>query len=293
VNPAGRLATFGLAALVALGGGAAIGAAAGPAPVDPPATHSDHEEPPMSPPTTHDSHGADAHRIRAASTVVEPGAPTPFTFEVLDPLGAPITSFEDRHERPMHLILVSNDLTGYAHLHPRLAGDGTWTAELPALVPGGYRLIADTVPVGGPDLVLTVDLVVPGTATARPLPEPAGTVTVEGFEVTLELVPSPQGPTAELVVRRAGAVIEPDPYLGARGHLVAIGADDLGYLHVHPTEGSGPVSFAIASPAPGRHRLYFDFSVDGKVHTAAFTVDIDDLPDAVADHAHADGERHS
>ena len=46
-----RLAAFGLAAVVALGGGAALGAAAGPAPT--PTVHSDHEESPLpSPPLT-------------------------------------------------------------------------------------------------------------------------------------------------------------------------------------------------------------------------------------------------
>jgi hypothetical protein len=200
----------------------------------------------------------------------------------------------------MHLIVISNDLTDYAHLHPQLADDGTWNVELPALVPGGYRVIADTVPSGGPDLALTVDLVVPGSAAGRPLPEPSDSATVDGLDVSLDLVASPHGPTAELVVRRDGTVVEPDPYLGARGHLVAIDADDLAYLHVHPADGDGPVSFAIAEPAPGRYRLFFDFSVDGQVHTAAFTVDFATEPASAADtsaptaeHGHTDGEDHS
>ena len=77
---------------------------------------------------------------------------------------------------------------------------------------------------------------------------------------------------------------------------MAIDATDLGYLHVHPTDGDGPVSFGIAEPAPGRYRLFFDFSVDGQVRTAAFTVDIDadptTTPTTAADHGHTDGEGH-
>jgi hypothetical protein len=295
-----RLAAFGLAAVVALGGGAALGAAAGPAPTPAPNPHSDHEESPMSSttltPTTHVGHGGQPaeHRIDAPSTVITAGQPQRFTFRVLDPAGATVTEFEDRHDRPMHLIVVSNDLGDYAHLHPRLAGDGTWSVDLPALDAGGYRVIADTVPADGPDLVLTVDLVVPGVATGRPLPDPAGTAVVDDLVVTLALTPTANGRTAALTVRRDGAVVEPDPYLGARGHLVAIDADDLGYLHVHPTDGEGPVSFAIAEPAAGRYRLFFDFSVDGQVRTAAFTVDIQaDSTTAPAEgHGHPDGEDH-
>jgi len=251
--------------------------------------------------TGHDGQPASGdYRIDVDRTVVEPGAPQPFAFRVLGPTGATVTEFEDRHERRMHLIVISNDLTAYAHLHPQLGDDGTWNVALPALAPGGYRVIADTVPVGGPDLALTVDLIVPGSATGSPLPEPSDSTTVDGLDVSLDLAPSPDGPTAELTVRRDGAVVEPDPYLGARGHLVAIDADDLAYLHVHPADGDGPVSFAIAEPTPGRYRLFFDFSVDGQVHTAAFTVDIAIEPAATADgsdptteHSHADGEGHS
>jgi hypothetical protein len=239
--------------------------------------------------------GGDEYRIHADTTVVAPGEPRLLTFAVVDGDGEPVTRFEDRHERPMHLILISNDLADYAHLHPVLGADGTWSAELPSLGPGGYRLVADTVPAGGPDLVLTVDLVVPGVAAGRPLPEPIGTAVVDGLDVDLDLAPTPDGFQADLTVRRDGAVVEPDPYLGARGHLVAIDADDLAYLHVHPTDGgSGPVSFAIADPDPGRYRLFFDFSVDGVVRTAAFTVDIGAGSSAGTSegHAHAEGEGH-
>lgn len=297
-----RLAAFGLAAVVALAGGAAVGASAGPAPT--PNVHSDHEEPPMSTtttlaPSTHAGHGSapdatSTYRIDAPTTIVAAGGTEQFTFRVLDPSGAVVTRFEERHDRPMHLIVVSNDLGDYAHLHPQLDPDGTWTADLPALVPGGYRVIADTVPADGPDLVLTVDLVVPGVAVGRPLPEPADVTTVDDLDVSLALVPSADGLTAALSVRRSGTVVEPDPYLGARGHLVAIDASDLGYLHVHPTDGDGPVTFAIAPPPPGRYRLFFDFSVDDQVRTAAFTVDIAAAANPVpaGGHGHADGEGH-
>jgi hypothetical protein len=72
-----------------------------------------------------------------------------------------------------------------------------------------------------------------------------------------------------------------EPYLGAYGHLVALRAGDLAYLHVHP-EGeepaagqlSGPsVTFSAEAPTAGRYLLYLDFQVDGKVHTATFTVE--------------------
>jgi len=280
-----------------------VGLAAGRACAPTPIVHSEHEESPMSfktlTPTSHAGHGARAasmadYRIYAPATRLASGEPRRFDFEVLDPAGATVTDFEDRHDRLMHLIVVSNDLADYAHLHPQLADDGTWSVEFPGLVAGRHRVVADTVPADGPDLVLTVDLFVPGVATARPLPDPADTVVVDDLAVSIALTPTADGLTVALTVRRDGATVEPDPYLGARGHLVAINADDLGYLHVHPDDGDGPVSFATARPAPGRYRLFFDFSVGGQVRTAAFTVDVPSDPAATPGdgHVHTGGGSH-
>ena len=64
------------------------------------------------------------------------------------------------------------------------------------------------------------------------------------------------------------------PYLGAAGHLVAIRADDLAYLHVHPREGSRPgtVAFEAELAEPGRYALFFQFKHGGSVHTVPFTL---------------------
>ena len=75
-------------------------------------------------------------------------------------------------------------------------------------------------------------------------------------------------------------VTDLQPYLGAYGHLVALRAGDLAYLHVHPdgTPGDGKtkpgpeVVFYAAVPSDGTYHLYLDFKHDGVVRTAAFTV---------------------
>ncbi|MCZ7538007.1 MAG: hypothetical protein M5T61_20145 [Acidimicrobiia bacterium] len=141
-------------------------------------------------PTTHAGHGdqpcaAADYRIDAPTTVVSPpGRPQQFTFRVLDPAGATVTDFEDRHDRPMHLIVASRTTL---RLRPP-APLGSPTTDLDCQrscpragwVPGHRRHC----PSEGPDLVLTVDLVVPGTATGRTLPDPAGTTTVDDLSVT-------------------------------------------------------------------------------------------------------------
>jgi hypothetical protein len=294
VNGSTKLGSFAAAAVLTMGGAAAVGAAVGPFDST---NHSDHQEAPMPSTTatmTHQGHTSSAagYVVHPEVSVLSPDRPGPITFKVLDPSGAAVTSFEDRHERPMHLILVSSDLTSYYHLHPTLAEDGTWTASLPGLAPGGYRLIADSVPSGAEGQILTTDLLVPGAHTPIAVPGPSPTSSVDGFEVRMDLAGSGDGSTATFTVQRDGSTLAPDPYLGARGHLVAIDAEDLGYLHVHPDGATGPaVGFTVAGTEPGRYRLFFDFSVDGQVHTAAFTVDLGQPSAPATGHAHEEEHR--
>ena len=120
-----------------------------------------------------------------------------------------------------------------------------------------------------------------GEPTPRPLPAPSATAIVDGYQVELTGTPRAGGEgEVTLTVRRDGRLVaDLEPYLGALGHLVAIRASDLAYLHVHPLEGRvgpGQVSFAVEAPSAGTYRLFFDFSHQGRVRTAAFTAQVAD-----------------
>ena len=68
-------------------------------------------------------------------------------------------------------------------------------------------------------------------------------------------------------ITRGGRAITPQPYLGARGHLVALREGDLAFLHVHP-EGD---TYEAELERGTRYRLYLQFRHGGEVHTAEFT----------------------
>jgi hypothetical protein len=84
------------------------------------------------------------------------------------------------------------------------------------------------------------------------------------------------GSDIEFRVTRKGEAIEPDPYLGAAGHLVAIKTGDLDYLHVHPMESQdvGVIPFMMHAATPGLYRLFLQFLHGGEVRTADFTIDV-------------------
>ena len=210
------------------------------------------------------------------------GAATAVTFRILGPNGRPVTAYDTAHEEDLHLIAVRRDLTGYQHVHPELAADGTWSIPL-ELTAGQWRLFADFDPAGpDPALVLGADVAVAGDYTPQPLPEPSTTAEVDGYTITLDgqLVPGRESQLALSVSRDGHPVSDLQPYLGAYGHLVALRDGDLAYLHVHPagepgdgTTTPGPdVTFYATAPSAGDYRLFLDFRHDDAVRTAEVTV---------------------
>ncbi|WP_433532905.1 hypothetical protein ACQPYA_13395 [Micromonospora sp. CA-263727] len=211
-----------------------------------------------------------------------PAPPGEFAFRITGPDGQTVTAFDEAHDRRMHLIVARRDLSGFRHVHPQMAADGTWRVAAPFGDPGTWRAFADFVPTGGQPLTLGVDVDLPGAFTPRPPPAATRTASVDGYTVALDGDLRP-GATAKLTltVSRGGTpVTDLQPYLGAYGHLVALRAGDLAYLHVHP-DGSpgdghtrpGPqVTFHTEVPSAGTYRLYLDFQHAGTVRTAEFTL---------------------
>jgi hypothetical protein len=211
-----------------------------------------------------------------------PTAATEFAFRITGPDGNPVTAFDVTHDKRMHLIVARRDLSGFRHVHPELAADGTWRVAAPFDAPGTWRAYADFTPAGGKPMTLGVDVSVPGMFVPRPLPAPSPVDTIDGYTVNLDGA-FEAGRTSKLtlsVARNGAPVTDLQPYLGAYGHLVALRDGDLAYLHVHPegapgdgTTRPGPrVPFSVEVPSAGTYRLFLDFQHAGVVRTAAFTV---------------------
>lgn len=201
-------------------------------------------------------------------------------FRVLDRAGAPVRSgYELEAQRRLHLIVVRRDLTGYQHLHPTMAADGTWGVPLKIAEPGAYRVFADFQRECEKH-VLAADLLAPGDFQPRALPAPAATASVDGYEVKLARPALRAGHEAILhftVSRDGRPVRDLQPYLGARGHLVALRQGDLAYLHAHPEEhgdAAGEIPFAAEFLSAGSYRLFMQFRAGGIVHTVAFTAKV-------------------
>jgi hypothetical protein len=216
-------------------------------------------------------------RLAAERRDLAPGGSHTWRFRILDCDGEPVRDFEPEQGKLLHLIVVRSDFTGYQHLHPTLAADGTFSTTIATPTAGRYRAIADFV-VDGRKYVVGTDLVAPGKATDAPLPAPALTASTDGYDVELQRPAVLEaGHEAQLTFRmsrRGQPVTDLEPYLGAYGHLVALHAPDLAYSHVHPAgedRASGVITFDVELDEPGTYRLFLQFQTRGRVHTVAFT----------------------
>ena len=212
------------------------------------------------------------------------GAPGELRLTVRNADGAAVTEFDPEHEKELHLIVVRSDGQQFRHVHPERGPDGAWSIPWVWDAAGTYRVFADFVPSAtGEGLTLSTMVQVSGPFQAQPATGAVTEVEVDGYtvRVTGELVPGRASALTLSVDRGGRPVTTLQPYLGAFGHLVALRDGDLAYLHVHPEgetptagELSGPeVRFQATTPTAGRYLLYFDFQVDGRVHSAPLVLD--------------------
>jgi hypothetical protein len=215
----------------------------------------------------------DGLTLELARTTATPGKSFSLGFRVVDRRGQTVRDFDVEHTKRMHLIVVRRDMTGFQHVHPTQAGDGSWSVPVSLREAGSYRVFADFSIAGKPH-TLAGDLFADGTVRRHAVPAPVRSIEVDGLRVSLTDGASRAGAESQLAfdVTRNGKRVAVQPYLGAKGHLVALRQGDLAFLHVHPDENS--LRFMAQFPTAGTYRLFLQFQIEGRVHTAAFTQEV-------------------
>lgn len=127
---------------------------------------------------------AAGYTLVPTGTSLTAGRGQDFRFQVRGADRRVATGFAVVHEKPLHMIVVRRDLTGYQHLHPTMAPDGTWSVPLTLPTPGVWRAYADFTVLddaaGQVPVTLGVDLVATGAYAPQPLPPAAREATVDG-----------------------------------------------------------------------------------------------------------------
>lgn len=199
-----------------------------------------------------------------------------FTIALKDKSGEPFDELVLSHEKLMHFIVVSDDLTQYYHLHPERKKAGEYQVPI-SLQNGGYKVFVDIKPYNknyhvepiavkvGTPLDEKGHLLTPDTNLSK---------TVNGHTVTL----TPSSP-----IFKAGDEITlnflfknnemPEPYLGALGHVVILDEKAQTYLHVHPSSAK-ETKFETNFTKAGNYKIWAEFQFDGKVHVYPFVIHV-------------------
>ena len=237
--------------------------------------------------TTTDKFSVD---VKPMGGAIEAGKPVTLRVTLKDPTGAPVTKLETAHEKTLHLLMVSKDLSWYAHEHPVVQPDGTFTLIFTFPQGGDYILYHDFTPSGVGQQVVQVPIKIEGApAAAVALKVDADKPkTIDGYTIGLDTGgPVKTGGETHLaytITKDGKPVTDLQPYLGAMGHLVIISQDLKRYVHSHPHEEgaehaacgkSGPkVDFEADFETPGMYKGWAQFQHNGKVITAPFTFEV-------------------
>lgn len=205
---------------------------------------------------------------------------------VTDALGRAVEHFDVVHEKLMHLIVVSDDLQYFNHIHPECQGEGRFAVQTVLPSGGGYAFFCDYKPTDRAGQVAVFAKQVIGEQSPT-LPKTTSTYQVQGETlISLATEPLKTGKETKLTFALQQAadalpVHDLQPYLGAMGHLVVIretknlSAADYVHAHAMPSERENAIPFMTFFPQSGWYKLFVQFNRGGSIVTAAFWVNVD------------------
>lgn len=107
-----------------------------------------------------------------SSQTLEPNRNEEVTIQIKDNAGKPIEKFEISHEKKMHWIVVSKDLSYFNHIHPEYVGNGEFKVTTMFPQGGDYKLFADFVLQGFDHRTESQWITVKGDVTNQPSLQP-------------------------------------------------------------------------------------------------------------------------
>jgi hypothetical protein len=215
------------------------------------------------------------------------------------------------HEKKMHLIVVSDDLSYFDHVHPEFSEGGAYQIKLLEkgkdftngsgkneirLDKGGqYWAFADYKPTGGMNIADKIELTVNGTKSTPVVYKAEKRVSnVDGFTLSVETSKYGELTTGGHVhlpisIKKDGKPVDPtgfEQYLGEKAHLVLINTETKTFIHTHPMVEDGKLEASTTFGMPGFYRAWLQFQTEGKVHTADFVLKVAEETGKTHDYPH-------
>ena len=169
--------------------------------------------------------------------------PAELRFDVKNEQGENVRFLEFVHEKPLHLMIVSNDLSEFYHVHPELIIDYYSIANT-FPYGGKYHLFSDYTPPGGIRTLEQFEVNVAGKQRKRVALslDTNLTKTVEGVSVNMMGNAQFRAKQDYLVKFTVADAVTKQPatdlqlYLGALAHVAIFSQDLKDFIHAHPLE---------------------------------------------------------
>jgi len=219
-----------------------------------------------------------------------------FTLKIAlhDSKGNPIRDLQVSHDRILHVILVSEDLEDFKHVHPEDSGplsqkqiiSGEFSIPLTLSKAGRYRVLVDANR-SGSEVSTTNWLNVSGTSSALLIKKDLNRDKLfDKYKVVLNVKPRMPKTGEEIhlsyyLERDGKQVLETDKFLGADMHLVITPLDLSTMIHTHGLRSAtqenplGEIDGHYTFPFPGIWKIYGQFQHLGKVVTTDFMVEVE------------------
>jgi hypothetical protein len=191
-----------------------------------------------------------------------------------------IVELETVHEKKAHIIIVSDDLEYFSHLHPEYEGNGNYSVRTNLPFGGKYELFIEYKPKGGKKITDRFNFNVKGIEKPKAIFKGERYI-FENQNLSVMLRPSEDLfsgkeihiPVAILKDGKELNAANFDNYLGEKAHAVLIGIANLDFLHVHPIVINNQLNLHMNIVKSGYYRLWLQFQIEGILYTTDFVLE--------------------
>jgi hypothetical protein len=225
-------------------------------------------------------------QLTSSPQTIEAGKPATLSFTPKNKDNTSVAvPLDVEHEKKIHLIIVSEDLSWFNHIHPEYQADGSYTVTETFPNGGNYILYADYKPSGSAHQLEKINVQVQGkSVAAKTYTTIQNSANSSPFTVTLK--PDDGKFISNKAIHFDGVftqngksfdVNQLQNYLGAKGHMVAINTETKEYVHLHPEVEGTILNFHTTFEKAATYRVWLQFMAEGKLHTTDFFIKVEQV----------------
>jgi len=190
-----------------------------------------------------------------------------------------LIGLETIHERKAHIIIVSDDLGFFTHIHPIELNNNTYEFELNLISGGKYKMFIEYKPEGYNKATEEFDFIVSGDTRSLKTYDSQKTDFSDG-EYSVKIVNANNlitGNDQSILVEfyKNNEMLDVnsfDNYLGEKAHAVLISVKNKYFLHIHPVVSGTGLNLHFNPVEEDYFRLWLQFSINNKIYTADFVL---------------------